>query len=182
MSEGVGGTGVVGTLKRGSGNRAIALRADMDALRITEQGTQDYSSQNPGTMHACGHDAHTASLLGAAMILSKLRDHLAGTVWLVFQPSEERLPGGAKVMQAIAAKRGLEPVSADRLPDDPQGDWEGFLHRVFGTFRSLGGKAWQDIAPMSSPRAYQWSSGPPESIQLLWDEHSGRVYAIFILG
>src|SRR6218665_3903275 len=61
--EGVGGTGVVGTLKRGSGNRAIALRADMDALRIPEQGEQPYRSQTPGVMHACGHDGHTAMLL-----------------------------------------------------------------------------------------------------------------------
>lgn len=66
VAEGVGGTGVVGTLRRGTGNRAIALRADMDALRITEQGTASYRSQTPGTMHACGHDGHTAMLLGAA--------------------------------------------------------------------------------------------------------------------
>src|SRR5918997_3609455 len=69
--EGVGGTGVVGTLRRGTGNRAIALRADMDALRITEQGTRDHRSQNSGTMHSCGHDGHTAMLLGAAKLLSE---------------------------------------------------------------------------------------------------------------
>jgi hypothetical protein len=86
--EGVGGTGVVGTLKRGSGNRAIALRADMDALRITEQGTRDYRSQNPGTMHACGHDGHTAMLLGAAKLLAE-EGGFDGTVRFVFQPAEE---------------------------------------------------------------------------------------------
>ena len=86
--EGVGGTGVVGTLKRGSGNRAIALRADMDALRITEQGTQSYRSQNPGTMHACGHDGHMAMLLGAAKLLAK-EGGFDGTVRFVFQPAEE---------------------------------------------------------------------------------------------
>ena len=74
--EGVGGTGVVGTLKRGVGNRAIALRADMDALRIAEQGDYTYRSRNPGVMHACGHDGHTAMLLGAAKMLEIGRAHV----------------------------------------------------------------------------------------------------------
>ncbi|MBB4194603.1 amidohydrolase [Rhizobium aethiopicum] len=71
IAEGVGGTGVVGTLKRGSGNRAIALRADMDALRINEQSDLPHRSKNPGVMHACGHDGHTTMLLGAAKILAE---------------------------------------------------------------------------------------------------------------
>ncbi|MDR9776207.1 M20 aminoacylase family protein [Rhizobium hidalgonense] len=86
--EGVGGTGVVGTLKRGGGNRSIALRADMDALRITEQGDKSYRSQTAGVMHACGHDGHTAMLLGAARILSEDGD-FDGTVRFIFQPAEE---------------------------------------------------------------------------------------------
>lgn len=86
--EGVGGTGVVGTLKRGTSNRAIGLRADMDALRITEQGEHAYRSQNPGTMHACGHDGHTAMLLGAARMLAEDGD-FDGTVRFIFQPAEE---------------------------------------------------------------------------------------------
>ncbi|MDE1994556.1 MAG: amidohydrolase [Rhizobiaceae bacterium] len=88
VAEGIGGTGVVGTLKRGSGNRAIALRADMDALRITEQGNRPYCSQNPGIMHACGHDGHTAMLLGAARMLAEDGD-FDGTVRFIFQPAEE---------------------------------------------------------------------------------------------
>ena len=88
VTTGVGGTGVVGTLKRGPGNRAIALRADMDALRIVEQGNQAYRSKNPGIMHACGHDGHTAMLLGAARILVE-DGNFNGTVRFIFQPAEE---------------------------------------------------------------------------------------------
>ncbi len=86
--ESVGGTGVVATLRRGTANRSIALRAEMDALRITEQGSVAYCSQSPGLMHACGHDGHTAMLLGAAKILAA-EGGFDGTVRFVFQPAEE---------------------------------------------------------------------------------------------
>lgn len=79
-------------------DKVVALRADMDALPITEANDVPYKSQNVGVMHACGHDAHTSSLLGTATILSKLRNEFAGTVKLIFQPAEEKLPGGANLM------------------------------------------------------------------------------------
>jgi hippurate hydrolase len=88
VAEGVGGLGVVGTLRRGSGRRSIALRADMDALRIAEQGTAGHRSTHPGLMHACGHDGHTAMLLGGAKILAE-EGGFEGTVRFVFQPAEE---------------------------------------------------------------------------------------------
>ena len=94
--EGVGGTGVVGTLKCGDGKKAIGIRADMDALHVTECGVHDHVSQNKGKMHGCGHDGHTVSLLGAAKLLSERRN-FDGTVRFIFQPAEE--PGkGAQAM------------------------------------------------------------------------------------
>ncbi|EPX83735.1 M20 aminoacylase family protein [Salipiger mucosus] len=97
IHRGLGGTGVVGTLKgKRPGQRVIALRADMDALFIEEQTGLPYSSEVPGKMHACGHDGHTAMLLGAAEKLASNPD-FAGTVNFIFQPAEEGL-GGARVM------------------------------------------------------------------------------------
>jgi hippurate hydrolase len=88
VAEGVGRFGVVGTLRRGTAGRAIALRADMDALRIEEAADRPYRSQNRGLMHACGHDGHTAMLLGAAKVLAA-EGGFDGTVRFIFQPAEE---------------------------------------------------------------------------------------------
>lgn len=95
---GVGGHGVVATLSRGGSNRSVGLRADMDALPIQETGGLPHASTNPGVMHACGHDGHTVSLLGAAALLRDDPDW-AGTVQLVFQPAEE---GGGGALKMIA--------------------------------------------------------------------------------
>lgn len=92
-------TGVLAVLKGDlPSDRVIALRADMDALPITEANEVDYISRNKGVMHACGHDAHTASLLGTASILQSVKHLFGGTVKLFFQPGEEQLPGGATLM------------------------------------------------------------------------------------
>lgn len=99
LHTGLGGTGVVALVHgKTAGNRRIGLRADMDALPIHEVTGLDYASTNPGVMHACGHDAHTTMLLGAAKYLAETRD-FAGTAVLVFQPAEEGL-GGARQMLA----------------------------------------------------------------------------------
>ena len=94
--RGMGITGVVGVIKNGSGTRAIGLRADMDALPMLETNTFDHASRHAGKMHACGHDGHTAMLLGAARYLSQHR-HFDGTVYVIFQPAEEG-GGGAQRM------------------------------------------------------------------------------------
>ncbi len=96
--ERMAGTGVIGFIEGAQKGPAVALRADMDALPIAEENTHNYVSKNEGVMHACGHDAHTAILLGTAKILYELRDRLGGDVVLVFQPSEENLPGGARML------------------------------------------------------------------------------------
>ncbi|HQT68049.1 MAG: peptidase M20 [Rhodospirillales bacterium 20-60-12] len=96
VTRNIAGTGLVGTLRAGGGNRAIAIRADMDALPIQEASQTDYVSQNPGVMHACGHDGHTTMLLGAAKYLSESRS-FSGIVHFIFQPAEEN-GGGAEVM------------------------------------------------------------------------------------
>ncbi|HQU01185.1 MAG TPA: amidohydrolase, partial [Acetobacteraceae bacterium] len=96
VTRNIAGTGLVGTLRAGGGNRAIAIRADMDALPIQEASQTDYVSQNPGMMHACGHDGHTTMLLGAAKYLSESRS-FSGIVHFIFQPAEEN-GGGAEVM------------------------------------------------------------------------------------
>ena len=95
---GVGGNGIVATITRGQSNRSVGLRADMDALPIEERTGVSYASSTPGVMHACGHDGHTTSLLGAAALLSR-EDDWSGTVQLIFQPAEEGY-GGARAMLA----------------------------------------------------------------------------------
>jgi amidohydrolase len=91
-------TGIVALIHGAKAGKTIALRADLDALPIEEKNQTDYVSQNKGLMHACGHDVHTASLLGVAHILNQLREKFSGSVKLIFQPGEEKLPGGASLM------------------------------------------------------------------------------------
>ena len=116
------GVGVVGILRAGTGNRAIGLRADMDALPITEVASHNYVSQNEGVMHACGHDGHTTMLLGAAQSLAQ-DQYFDGTVVFLFQPNEE-LGYGAKAMidEGVLEKFPIEEVYAiHNLPGAPLG-------------------------------------------------------------
>ena len=110
VTTGVGGHGVVGTMQSGDGTRRIALRADMDALPIQETTGRPWQSRHDGVMHACGHDGHTAMLLGAAQALAASRD-FSGTVHLVFQPAEE-------AGQGSGAQRMIEDGLFERFPCD----------------------------------------------------------------
>ncbi len=124
MKTGVGETGVTCLVRGGKGRKTVALRADMDALEIEEQNDVEYASRKPGLMHACGHDAHTACLLGAGAILSGMAGKLPGNVKLVFQPGEEGSAGALKMIQdgclqkpKVAAIAGLH-----LMHDLPSGD------------------------------------------------------------
>lgn len=99
VRTGIGGTGVVGILRGMKDNKsAVALRADMDALPLHEDTGVDYASRNSGRMHACGHDAHMSMVLGTAAMLANYRQNLPGSVVFIFQPGEEKPPGGARLM------------------------------------------------------------------------------------
>jgi amidohydrolase len=142
VQAGIAHTGVVGILKGGKPGRTIAVRADMDGLPVTEQTDYPFKStvrstyldKEVGVMHACGHDVHTAALLGVASMLAEIRDEIPGTVMLIFQPAEEGVPagerGGARMMveEGIFAKLKPDAVIAfhtNGAPPDNEGDDEG---------------------------------------------------------
>ena len=117
-------TGIVATIKgRNPEKKTIALRADIDALPIQEKNEYSYKSTFDGVMHACGHDAHAAMLLGAANILNQLKDDFEGTIKLIFQPGEEKLPGGASVMIEKGVLKDVDLIIAQHVyPDLPCGE------------------------------------------------------------
>jgi len=124
-TSGVADTGIVATIESNDPtSRFMALRADLDALPIQELNDVPYASCNPGVMHACGHDVHTTSLLGAAHILSNNKDQWKGTVRLIFQPGEEQLPGGASLMVAEGVLKNPVPshiLGSHVFPELPAG-------------------------------------------------------------
>jgi amidohydrolase len=110
--HGIADNGVVGLIEgRNPHKKIIALRADLDALPITEANDVPYKSKVAGVMHACGHDAHTSSLLGAAKILNNIKDDFEGTIKLIFQPAEEKTPGGASIMIKEGVLDNPKPLS-----------------------------------------------------------------------
>ena len=111
-TEGVADTGITALIKgKNPDTKVVALRGDMDALPIQEENDVPYKSTNDGVMHACGHDVHTACLLGAATILNELKDEFEGTIKLVFQPGEEKNPGGASLMIKAGALENPRPAA-----------------------------------------------------------------------
>ncbi|MEI7661778.1 MAG: M20 family metallopeptidase [Bacteroidota bacterium] len=151
-TKGVAGTGIVALIR---GNKpssfCVALRADMDALPVTEENDVAYRSVNPGKMHACGHDVHMACLLGAAKILNTLKDRFNGTVKLLFQPSEESYPGGAIRMIGEGVLENPKPrfvIAQHVINTLPAGDvglkagaYMASTDEIFITVRGKGGHA-----------------------------------------
>lgn len=110
FKAGIAGTGIIALIEgKNPSSKTIALRADIDALPITEANNVPYKSTNEGVMHACGHDVHTSCVLGAVKILNELKDELEGTIKVLFQPGEEKHPGGASIMIAEGALENPKP-------------------------------------------------------------------------
>lgn len=148
----VGGNGIVAKIEgRQPQTTTLALRADMDALPINELNDCDYKSQHPGVMHACGHDVHMASLLGASKILNELKSEFEGTVRLIFQPSEEKFPGGALAMikdgvlknpvpERIYGQHVLPTLEAGKVGFQP-GAYMASTDEIYLTIKGRGGHA-----------------------------------------
>ncbi|CAH8188457.1 M20 aminoacylase family protein [Vibrio aestuarianus] len=138
VHRGIGGTGVVGILKRGTSDRSIGLRADMDALHIQEENTFCYASVNEGAMHACGHDGHTAMLLGAAHELAT-NGNFDGTVYFIFQPDEERGTGAkAMIADGLFTRWNIDAVYAmHNLPGIEAGHFVTRPHSIMASESSF---------------------------------------------
>src|SRR5690606_675138 len=156
-------TGVVGMIQGDlPSTEVIALRADMDALPITEVEGRSYGSQNTGVMHACGHDVHTSSLLGVAKILNELKAQFGGQIKLIFQPGEEKLPGGASIMiregvlenpapQAIFGQHVMPFIETGKV-GFRSGQYMASCDELFMTVRGRGGhgaQPHQNIDPIA---------------------------------
>lgn len=150
--SGIAKYGILGIIKgEKPGGKIIALRADMDALPVVEENSLEFKSKNSGVMHACGHDIHSASLLGTAKILNELKSEFAGTVLLIFQLGEERIPGGAHLMMEDGLFKDYTPeliIGQHVYPELPAGEvgmrsgaYMASADEIFITVKSTGGHA-----------------------------------------
>jgi amidohydrolase len=154
FQAGIAGTGIIALIAgKNPASKTIALRADMDALPITEANDVSYKSTNTGVMHACGHDVHTSCVLGATKILNELKDHFEGTIKVLFQPGEEKHPGGASIMIEEGALDNPRPDAILGLHVHPTleagkvgfhaGKYMASADEIYITIKSKGGHAAQ---------------------------------------
>ncbi|MFM9276642.1 M20 metallopeptidase family protein [Paenibacillus jiagnxiensis] len=138
VRTGVGGKGVVATLKGGRPGKTVALRADFDALPIQDQKQVEYKSRIPGVMHACGHDIHTAALMGVAKVLSEVKNEINGNVVFIYQFAEEQIPGGAKPMIEDGCLMDVDVIYgahvSSAIPAGIFSTLEGYVHAAGDTF------------------------------------------------
>ncbi len=147
----IGGNGIVAWVEGGKRGKKIALRADIDALPVEEKNNIPYASKNKGIMHACGHDVHTALLLGALYLLNEIKSELSGIVYGIFQPAEEKLPGGAQALlnDPFMQKLTFDAVVAQHVyPDLPvgmvglkSGHYMASTDEIYITLQGKGGHA-----------------------------------------
>ena len=154
---GLAGHGVTGILRGQNNGPMLALRADMDALPVQETSGLPYASCQAGVMHACGHDGHTATLLGAAQALSQLKEHLPGPVKFLFQPAEETT-GGADAMIAAGALAGVASIVA--LHGWPNLEIGQIGYRAGPMMDPAGPRSWTRLA---QPRSRRWGSARARS-------------------
>ncbi|HBS88549.1 MAG: N-acyl-L-amino acid amidohydrolase [Bacteroidetes bacterium GWF2_38_335] len=133
FQKGIAKTGILGIIEGKKPGKTIALRADMDALPVPEKNILPYTSKNKGVMHACGHDMHMASLMATAKILNSVKDSINGRILLVFQPAEEKLPGGAKAMLEDGLFKKYKPdhVIAQHVMPELEAGKTGFREGMY---------------------------------------------------
>lgn len=149
------GTGVIAELKGGLPGKTVAIRADIDALPLQDELDKPYRSQHDGVKHGCGHDAHTAMLLGAAKVFTAIRAEVPGTIRFLFQPSEERLPGGAVGIIAAGGMEGVDAVIGQHiwqmLPSGTVGVTYGpMMAESCGFYITLNGKGGHSSQPQET--------------------------------
>ena len=185
--DGYANTGILVNLEgKEPSSRVIALRADFDALPILEENDVEYKSKNEGIMHACGHDAHTSSMLGALKILHKTKDHWRGTIKFIFQPAEERLPGGAKQMieEGVLENPNVQHVIAQHVLPELEVGKVGFR---CGTYMASTDELYFTISGKGGHAAIPSSYNNPiiASSELVLDLNqffNDKVDAIFAIG
>jgi len=156
-----GGYGIVAFIEGKNPKKStVALRADMDALNITETTGLPFSSQNQGVMHACGHDFHTANLLGTAFVLNQLKTQFEGTVMLIFQPSEEKIPSGAQQMIEAGIFKENRPKAIFALHVDPGID-TGIIGTRCGAFLAAADELFITIHGKGGHGAYSYKCIDP---------------------